>query len=103
MDNDFELAVGHSFQFRSTPVPNWDGIIGSEVRIVEANKTLSYTWSALGLESIVTWTLSPTRYWYASPHGALRLRPRSGSCLQRRKHYGWQKFIGNLDRLVAEL
>ena len=27
---------------------------------VEPNKTLSYTWAAMGQESDVTWTLTPT-------------------------------------------
>ena len=27
MKNDFQPVVGHRFQFRSTPVPNWNGII----------------------------------------------------------------------------
>ena len=31
-----------------------------EVLAVEPNKTLSYTWGAYGLESVVTWTLTPT-------------------------------------------
>ena len=25
MDNDFQPVVGHKFNFRSTPMPNWDG------------------------------------------------------------------------------
>ena len=28
---------------------------------VEPNRTLSYTWEAMGLESVVTWTLTPSR------------------------------------------
>ena len=29
MDNDFQPEVGHKFKFRSTPMPNWDGVIDS--------------------------------------------------------------------------
>ncbi len=29
MQNDFQPVVGHRFQFRSTPVPGWNGIIDS--------------------------------------------------------------------------
>ena len=29
MKNNFEPMVGHRFQFRSTPVPSWNGIIDS--------------------------------------------------------------------------
>src|ERR1700685_4166013 len=60
MDNDFAPVVGHKYNFRSTPVPNWSGIIDSEVLVVEPNKKLSYSWGALGLESVVVWTLTPT-------------------------------------------
>jgi uncharacterized protein YndB with AHSA1/START domain len=102
MENDFQPIVGHGFKFRSTPVPNWDGIINSEVLIVEPNKELSYSWGTMGMESVVTWTLAAT----------------SGGTLVRMKHsgfgpdqdaaykgaqYGWQKFIGGLERVVAGL
>ncbi|HEY0797351.1 MAG TPA: SRPBCC domain-containing protein, partial [Acidisarcina sp.] len=60
MDNDFQPVVGHRFQFRSTPVPNWNGVIDSEVLVVEPDKKLSYTWSTLGLASVVVWTLTQT-------------------------------------------
>src|ERR1700691_1505984 len=39
MDNDFQPTVGHQFQFRSTPVPNWNGVIDCEVKVVEANRS----------------------------------------------------------------
>src|SRR6201999_791724 len=60
MDNDFQPVVGHAFKFRSPPMPKWDGIIDSEVLVVEPNKTLSYTWSSMGLVSVVVWTLVAT-------------------------------------------
>ena len=60
MDNDFQPVVGHSFNFRLEPMPNWNGVIDSEVLVVEPEKKLSYTWNALGLERVVVWTLIPT-------------------------------------------
>ncbi len=42
-------------RFAATGVPSY-----CKVLEVEPNKTLSCTWEAMGLESIVTWTLSPT-------------------------------------------
>jgi uncharacterized protein YndB with AHSA1/START domain len=102
MDNDFQPLVGHSFNFRSTPVPNWNGVIESEVLVVEPDKTLSYSWNTLGLESMVVWTLIAT----------------SGGTLVRMEHsgfrpdqefaykgatYGWQNFIGRLEAVVAGL
>ena len=102
MDNDFQPVVGHSFQFRSTPVPNWNGIIDSQVLVVELNKKLSYSWGSLGLESVVTWTLTPTG---TGTH--LRME-HSGfgsdqDAAYKGANYGWQKFIGNLERVAAGL
>jgi uncharacterized protein YndB with AHSA1/START domain len=102
MDNDFEPVVGHSFKFRSTPVPNWDGIIDSKVLVVEPNKKLSYRWDSLGLESAVTWTLTPTD---AGTHVRMEhsgFRP-DQEFAYKGASYGWQNFIGGLDRVVAGL
>src|ERR1700678_3066026 len=57
VDNDFQPVVGHQFNFRSTPVPNWNGVIDSEVLVVEPNKKLSYSWGSMGLGTVVVWTL----------------------------------------------
>ena len=102
MDNDFQPVVGHSFKFRATPVPNWNGIIDSQVLIVEPNKKLSYSWGALGLESAVTWTLTPTD---AGTHVRMEqtgFGPNQDAAYKG-ANYGWQKFIGGLERVVAGL
>jgi uncharacterized protein YndB with AHSA1/START domain len=102
MDSDFEPVVGHSFKFRSAPVPNWDGIIDSEVLVVEPNRKLCYRWDSLGLESAVTWTLTPTD---AGTH--VRMEHSGFRADQEFAYkgasYGWQNFIGGLDRVVAGL
>ena len=54
MKNDFKPVVDHAFTLRA----DW-GAVDCKVLAVEPNKTLSYTWAAYGLESIVTWTLTP--------------------------------------------
>lgn len=102
MDNDFEPAVGHRFTFRSTPMPKWNGIIDSEVLVVEPNKKLSYKWDALGLGTVVVWTLTATKV------GTLLRMEQSGFGPDREANYqgakyGWTKFIGNLERIVAGL
>src|SRR5467141_5422141 len=55
MKNDFKPVVGQSFNLRA----DW-GAVDCQVLAVEPNKTLSYTWAAYGLESVVTWILTPT-------------------------------------------
>src|SRR5580704_3710956 len=55
MKNDFQPVVGHRFKLSA----DW-GSVDCQVLAVEPNKTLSYTWTAYGLESVVTWNLTPT-------------------------------------------
>jgi uncharacterized protein YndB with AHSA1/START domain len=100
MDNDFQPVVGHKFNFRSTPMPKWDGIIDSQVLVIEPNKKLSYSWNALGLESVVVWTLVPTK------GGTLVRMEQSGfrpdqEANYEGANYGWQKFICGLERVLA--
>jgi len=96
MRNDFNPVVGHRFNLRG----DWGGVLDCEVLAVEPNRTLSYTWSAYGLESIVTWTLTPTS-------NGTRLRmEQSGFRPDQRRAYlgakgGWRRFLANLEQLLA--
>lgn len=100
MKNDFAPVAGHRFSLRVDPQPHWDGVIACEVRVVEPNRILSYSWDALGLESTVTWTLTPI------PTGTrLRMeqegfRPDQTQAYNGAK-YGWQKFFAALEQLLA--
>jgi len=60
MKGDFKPVVGHRFDFRRDPKPDVSVVVDCQVLEVEPTKTLSYTWNAYGLESIVTFTLTPT-------------------------------------------
>ena len=100
MKNNFEPVTGRKFQFKSAPVSGWNGIIDSEVLIVEPLKQLSYSWSSMGQDFVVLWTLSPTE---AGTH--LRLEqsgfgPDQNAAYQG-ANYGWQRFLGNLERVLA--
>jgi uncharacterized protein YndB with AHSA1/START domain len=102
MENDFQPAVGHAFTLRMKPMPGWNGIIKCQVLAMEPCKTLSYTWGTLGLGTVVTFTLTPTE---TGTH--LRVE-QSGFGPDREANYkgaqyGWQNFIGNLERVVAGL
>ena len=102
MDNDLQPVVGHRFNFRSTPMPNWNGVIDCKVLVVEPNKKLSYSWNSLGLESVVVWTLAAT-----SGRTLVRMEQSGFRSDQKAAYngakYGWQRFIGNLERVVAGL
>jgi uncharacterized protein YndB with AHSA1/START domain len=102
MTNDFQPVVGHRFTFRATPVQNWNGIIDCEVLVVEPNSRLSYSWGSMDLESVVSWTLTLTE-------GGTQVRmEQSGFRSEEDLNYKgatweWQKFIGNLERVVGGL
>jgi uncharacterized protein YndB with AHSA1/START domain len=102
MENDFQPVVGHKFTFRSTPMPQWNGIIDCEVLVVEPHQKLSYAWGALGLGSVVTFTLTRTD---AGTHLRMEqsgFRPDQEANYNGAK-YGWQRFLGALERVVAGL
>jgi uncharacterized protein YndB with AHSA1/START domain len=102
MKNDFQPVVGHRFTFRSTPVPGWNGIIDSEVLVVEPTSRLTYGWASMGMESVVTWTLTPT---VGGTHVRMEHSgfPSEDSASYKGAKYGWQKFIGNLEHVVERL
>jgi uncharacterized protein YndB with AHSA1/START domain len=98
MKNDFKPLVGHKFSLRMDPQPNWNGVIDCQVLVVEPNKTLSYAWGALGLESAVTLTPTPTgTHLRMEQTGFQTDRPQN----YQGAKYGWQKFFANLDQVLA--
>jgi uncharacterized protein YndB with AHSA1/START domain len=102
MGNDFQPQVGHRFKFRSTPVPNWDGVIDSQVLVVEPVSRLSYSWGTMGMESVVTWTLTPTA---SGTHVRMEHSgfPSEESASYKGAKYGWTNFIGKLENVVGGL
>jgi uncharacterized protein YndB with AHSA1/START domain len=100
MKNDFEPVTGHSFTLRMDPVKGWNGVIDCEVLAVEPCRVLVYTWGALGLGSVVTFTLTPT------DRGTHVRVEQSGFGENQDQAYngakwGWQSFIGKLEGVVA--
>ena len=102
MKNDFKPAVGHRFNLRTNPKPGVDIVIDCEVLAVEPHKTLSYTWAALGLESVVTFTLTPTSTGTHLRMEQAGFRPGQGQAYAGAKH-GWQQFLGNLEQILARV
>ena len=95
MKNDFKPVVGEGFKFTA----DW-GSVDCKVRAVEPNKKLSYSWAAMGLESVVTWTLSATgtgTHLRMEQHG---FRQDQEQAYQGAK-FGWQRFFTNLEQVLA--
>ena len=108
MKSDFQPVVGHKFTFRAEPMPHWNGVTDCEVLEVEPPARLSYTWNASGaeaangLKTVVTWTLTPTQGGTHLRMEQSGFRPEEEGNYQG-ANYGWQRFIANLERLVAGL
>ena len=102
MKNDFKPEVGHHFNLRG----DWGGVLDCEVLVVEPQRELSYTWNfrhddaAFNLESVVTFTLTPTAT-------GTRLRmEQTGFRPDQRQAYGgaragWQQFLAKLEQILA--
>jgi uncharacterized protein YndB with AHSA1/START domain len=97
MKNDFNPVVGQRFNLRA----DW-GAVDCQVLVVEPNKTLSYTWAAHGLESVVTWTLTPTKTGTHLRMEQSGFRPDQQQAYQGAK-YGWPRFFANLEQVLARI
>jgi uncharacterized protein YndB with AHSA1/START domain len=96
MQNDFKSAVGHRFRLSA----DW-GAVDCEVLTLEPNRTLSYSWAAHGLESVVTWTLTPAA---AGTHLRMEqtgFKPEQDKAYQGAQ-YGWPRFFANLQQVLAK-
>ena len=97
MKNDFQPVVDHRFSLRA----DW-GAVDCQVVAVEPNRTLSYTWAAYGLESVVTWTLTPTSTGTRLRMEQSGFRPDQQQAYQGAKA-GWRRFFAALEQVVARM
>jgi uncharacterized protein YndB with AHSA1/START domain len=95
MKNDFKPQVDHDFTLSA----DWGSVVG-RVMTVEPYTTLSYTWGAFGLGSVVTWTLTPTA---AGTH--IRMEHAGFRPDQQAAYHGaqagWPRFLTALEDVVA--
>ena len=96
MKSNFKPVVGHGFHFSAA----WGGV-DCKVLTVEQNKTLAYRWDGLGLESVVTWTLTPTSSGTHLRMEQLGFRPDQQQAYQGAKA-GWPRFFANLEQVLAK-
>jgi uncharacterized protein YndB with AHSA1/START domain len=96
MKNDFKPVVGHGFTLRG----DW-GSVDCEVRTLEPNRSLSYSWDAMGLESVVTWTLTPSATGTLLRMEQAGFKPDQERAYQGAK-FGWTKFFASLEETLAK-
>ena len=96
MRNDFAPVVGHRFDLRA----DW-GSVACQVQTVQPHRTLSYTWAAFGLDSVVTWTLTPTRTGTHLRMEQTGFRPDQHQAYQGAQG-GWPRFLAALEQVLAQ-
>lgn len=99
---ELPLSPGSSFTLATDPHPGWDGTVNCRFIEIELHRKLSYTWSVPFLETVVTFTLTPTAT------GTLLSLVQSGFRADQKQNlggarYGWRMMGGKLVDLLAEL
>ena len=97
MKADFKPVAGHRFDFRA----DW-GAVDCEVLEVEPNKSLSYTWAGLGIDTVVTWTLTPTGNGTNLRMEQTGFKPDQQQAYQGAK-FGWPRFFANMEQVLARV
>jgi uncharacterized protein YndB with AHSA1/START domain len=95
-----KLEPGAAFTFKTQPQPGWDGVVNCRMLEIEANRRLSWTWLVGDIDTVVTFTLTPTA------SGTLLSLVQSGFKPHQKQNfggarYGWNMMSGRLVELLA--
>jgi uncharacterized protein YndB with AHSA1/START domain len=97
------LEPGAAFTFKTQPYPGWDGTVNCRILEIEAQRKLSYTWVVgFGLDTVVTFTLTPTA------SGTRLSLVQSGFKPDQKQNfggarYGWKMMGGKLVDLLGRI
>jgi uncharacterized protein YndB with AHSA1/START domain len=99
---ELKLERGAAFTFKTQPYPGWDGTVNCRILEIDAHRRLSYTWSVPFLETVVTFTLTPTA------SGTRLSLVQSGFKTDQKREfggarYGWKMMGGKLVDLLARI
>ena len=100
MANDMRPNIGSTFTFKAPPTQWWDGIVRCKVLESDPNKRLRYSWESAGVDTVVTWTLTPT------PSGGTKLALEQSGFAEENTQafegakYGWQKMLAKLQEVL---
>jgi uncharacterized protein YndB with AHSA1/START domain len=98
-----ELEPGAEFMFKTQPYPpQWDGVVNCRFIEIEPNRKLSYAWTVPFLDTVVTFTLTPT------DSGTRLSLLQSGFTTDQKREsggarYGWKMMGGKLVDLLARM
>jgi uncharacterized protein YndB with AHSA1/START domain len=97
-----QLEPGAAFTFKTQPYPGWDGTVNCRFVEIEAHRKLAYTWTVPFLETVVTFTLTPT-----ATGTRLSLVQSGFKPDQKREfggaRYGWTMMGGRLVDVLARI
>ena len=99
---DLKLDPGAVFAFKRQPLPGWDYIVNCRFLEIEAHRKLSYTWVVGDMDTVVTFTLTPTA------SGTRLSIVQSGFKPDQKQNfggarYGWKMMGGKLVDLLARI
>ena len=99
---DLKLEPGAAFTFKTQPYPGWDGTVNCRFVEIEPSRKLVYTWSVPFLDTVVTFTLTPTA------SGTRLSLVQSGFKPDQKREfggarYGWKMMAGRLIDLLARI
>ena len=99
---ELKLEPGTAFTFKTQPYPGWDGIVSCRILEIEAHRKLSYTWVVGDMDTVVTFTLTPTA------SGTRLSLVQSGFKPDQKRNfagarYGWKMMGGKLVDLLARI
>ena len=99
---ELKLEPGAAFTFKTQPQPGWDGIVNCRFLEIEAHRKLSWRWVVGDIDTVVTFTLTPT------PSGTRLSLVHSGFRPDQKQNfggarYGWKMMGGKLVDLLAGL
>ena len=97
---DLKLEPGAAFTFKAQPQPGWDGIVNCRFLEIEAHRKLSYTWVVGDMDTVVTFTLTPTASGtrLSLVHSGFKPEQKQNFAGAR---YGWKMMGGKLVDLLA--
>lgn len=98
----FELAPGAAFTFKTQPYPGWDGTVNCRFIEIEPQRKLSYAWTVPFLETVVTFTLTPTASGTRLSVVQSGFRPDQKQELGGAR-YGWKMMGGKLADLLGRI
>ena len=99
---DLKLERGAAFTFKAPPQPGWDGIVNCRFVEIEARRKLSWKWVVGDIDTVVTFTLTPTA---SGTHLSL---VQSGFKPDQKQNfggarYGWKMMGGKLVDLLGRI